>query len=179
MMRIVTVLSVASLMTALLGAVVTAAPPTPPIGPDFDHVFGSGTVEGNGRTVDIDVDAYSAPDGSHAFGSVVVSTDWVEHGPATIHGDVRTGCLKIIGSDAWVIGRIPGSEQWIDSFVGRVQFAAAIVEDNGVGGANDKAIGLALVRSTATDACGAGTPTFYPLSDLLPLQGGDFTIADH
>lgn len=138
-----------------------------------DLVFGSGTVTDQFGTASGSVDASSDPDGSNPSGTVTV-TGTFQVGERTLVGDVSQGCLVVVGNTALIIGKIPEDQQWSVPGFGTVEYAAATIEDNGVG--SDRAVFRGLRESTKQAACATG-PSYF--ASLLKPLAGDFTVIDN
>lgn len=88
-----------------------------------------------------------------------------------MHGDLEAGCLRVIGN------RLPETEQF-DIPLGRIEYLALVIEDNGnpVGGHPvDRAVDFVLRVVSAERFCTTFDPATAP---FFPLDQGDFVIQD-
>lgn len=140
-----------------------------------DSVVGSGTLHQFGSAVEIAADASSNADGTDPQGTVVVTGTFLV-GQRTLHGDVSQGCMITMGSTAFVVGRIPPEEQWFTEGFGTVEYAYAMIVDNGraSGDPVDYATGRGLRESTKLAVCGGA-----PIREVWQLESGDFTVIDN
>lgn len=163
------------------GKPVFAGGPPPGVGggvPGFltrDSVVGSGTLHQFGSPVEIAADASSNADGSDPQGTVVVTATFLD-GERTLHGDVSQGCMITMGNEVVVVGKIPPEEQWFTEGFGTVEYAYAMIVDNGTatGDAVDYATGRGLRESTKLAVCGGA-----PIREVWQLESGDFTVIDN
>jgi hypothetical protein len=125
-----------------------------------------------------EVGALSGPLGEEPTGHITDRVTLEEiGGTKTLHGDVRAGCLRVVGNRAIVVGKLPEREQF-DIPLGRIEYLALIIEDNGnpVGGHPvDRAVDFVLRAVSAERFCTTFDPATAP---FFPLDHGNFVIQD-
>lgn len=93
-----------------------------------------------------------------------------------LHGDVREGCLRVLGNRATVIGRVPPNEARVASDGTIQEFVVLRLEDNGnpIGGDPvDHAVALFTNAAIAEALCAVP-----PSPVARPLTVGNFVISD-
>ncbi len=145
-----------------------------------DVVAGAGAVAADGDTIRFSVGASSEPDGSDPRGQVTLHAAIFGTTETNFHGDVRDGCLIVVGNTALAVGELPESERFVvpgaPPGAGPVRYVAVTVVDNGhpaMGEPTDLASGLLLFERTGQRAC-AGL--FVPAVE--PLTHGNFNVKD-
>lgn len=125
-----------------------------------------------------EVGARSGPLGEDPTGHITDRVLVDETGPRTLHGDVRAGCLRVLGNRAVVVGQLPESEQFDFPGVGRIEYVALVIEDNGnpeAGHPVDRAVDFILRAVSAELFCTVFDPATAP---LFPLDHGNFVVND-
>jgi hypothetical protein len=98
-------------------------------------------------------------------------------GTKTLHGDVRAGCLRVIGNRAIVVGKLPEDEEF-DLPIGRIEYLALVIEDNGNpvnGRPVDRAVDFVLRAPSAERFCTILDPAAQP---FFPVEQGNFVVQD-
>ena len=146
-----------------------------------DHVAGHGSVNAGADGMEsFEVGARSEPDGTNPLGHIVAKL--LPFFGATeqtlFHGDVREGCMIVVGNQAVVVGRLPESEAYF--FAGRrIGFIAVRVVDNGPpvnGEPVDLGRPILLFDTTAGRLCLSGN--IGALAPALPLESGNVVVND-
>jgi hypothetical protein len=167
-------LSVALTAALLVPAVSSADSP-------IDRVDGGGSIippTDISAPSQFEVGASSGPLGEDPTGHITDRVVVDEAGPRTLHGDVRAGCLHVMGNRAVVVGRLPDSEQFDLPGVGRIEYVALVIEDNGNpadGQPVDRAVDFILRAVGAERFCTVFDPALAP---FFPLNRGDFIVSD-
>jgi len=167
--------SAATVRVAITGSVqVTADPPggDPSIGISLSGVVGDLTYAGIGTSTGSVTQTYpSAPIAPGATGPGASLT--------VFHGDVSQGCVRVQGNRSFVVGHLPSSEQFDIPSFGHIEWAGALLEDNGdaTGTPVDRARAL-FFRASTFNGCNPASP--LPSAPLTTLDSGDvgFGYAD-
>jgi hypothetical protein len=99
-------------------------------------------------------------------------------GTRTLHGDVRAGCLRVIDNRAIVVGKLPEDEEFDIPGLGRIEYLALVIEDNGnpvEGQPVDRAVDFVLRAVSAERFCTIFDPATAP---FFPLDQGNFVVED-
>ena len=165
------------LCVTILGALVLATA----AGADAhgDSVVGGGI---NALGDQFSVSAHSGPLGEDPTGHVELRTQpTVGARPQTFHGNVKDGCLIVVGNRAVAVGRLPQEQQYVvpgGPGNGVIEYAAVAVEDNGgpvMGQPTDRAFPVLLFSQTGARVCAGLIPaTFFS----FPLVHGNVLVED-
>lgn len=148
-----------------------------------DSVAGTAHFEAAGGISDsVEVGAQSGPLGENPRGFLVLRTINPITGEAQVfHGDVSEGCVRVTGSGAIVVGKLPPEEQFNvpppapQPFL--IEFIGLIVADNGEpmnGQPVDLAQPIFFRGISAQNVC-AGILTPLPPQ---PFESGNFVVID-
>jgi hypothetical protein len=169
------------LLTVSLAALLAAA--VPRADGSMDRLDGGGSIvpppEVSGPS-HFEVGAASGALGENSTGHITdrFSLPGVTTGERTFHGDVGQGCLRASWNRAIVVGKLPSSEQVDYPGLGRLEYVALVVEDDGnpVGGQPvDRAVDYILRPVTAAEFCTIFDPA---TAFFFPLAQGNFVAYD-
>jgi hypothetical protein len=140
---------------------------------------GSATIGAGGVVVTdhFQVGAVSGPLGDNPRGHITIRGTILPGGSdeQIFHGDVRHGCVRVIGNRAVVVGRLPERE-WFEVGSGTIKWAALVLEDNGEpvsGQPVDRGVDFVLTDFWAEIFCTTLDPAGEP---FFPLDQGNFVI---
>ena len=176
-MRIPFALAFVSVAVLLLPATSSADSP-------MDQVAGGGsiTAPGSGEfvTADYGTGAQSGPLGESPTGHITdrATVTGFTADEQIFHGDVRDGCLRVVGNRAIVVGRLPEREQFDIPGFGRIEYVALIIEDNGNpvdGHPVDRATDAVLREIGKQRLCSTYDPA---TAQFFPLDQGNFVVQD-
>jgi hypothetical protein len=167
----------------ILTLLVAAALAAPAASADLpiDRVAGGGSATiglgGVFVTDHFEVGAISGPLREDAQGHITIRGTILPGGSGeqVFHGDVRGGCVRVVGNRAVVVGRLPEREQF-QVRSGTITYAALVLEDNGEprdGQPVDRGVDYVLTDFWAGIFCTTLDPAFEP---LVPLDQGNFVI---
>jgi hypothetical protein len=168
------------LLTLVVAALVV---PTAAAEGTIDRVAGGGSATFSAGDVSVtdhfEVGAVSGPLGEDPLGHITIRGTILPGGTGeqVFHGDVREGCLRVLGNRAVIVGRMPEREEF-DVPSGRIKWAALVLEDNGEpvdGQPVDRGVDFVLTDFWADIFCTTLDPAGEPLA---PLEQGNFVIED-
>jgi hypothetical protein len=165
----------------LLLVAAALAAPTAAAEPPTMRVAGGGSATiafgGFVATDHFELGAVSGPLGEDPRGHITIRGTILPGGTAEqiFHGDVRQGCVRVLGDRAVIVGLLPERE-WFEVPRGTIKWAALVLEDNGEpvqGQPVDRGVDFVLTDFWAEIFCTTLDPAQEP---LVPLDHGNFVI---
>lgn len=168
------IVSACAVAMLIVASVAVAAPPG-------DRVRAQGSVDnGNGTVDSFSVHATSGPLGENPRGQVFVDAVFISRkngvttGNGTVLGDVRDGCVVVVGNRAAVLGKL--RQPLTLNGPGTVEYVGVTLEDNGEGQLAPDRGEVFFLRAQFKDAfCTTG---FFLSLATRPLADGYVEVVD-